>query len=285
MILDSKERPLLGHVQAGLGLIGYLSQEGASFAPELAKSMEQVESYCAKKKIPITDLGFTGELDFLVKELGVVRSRWSDPRSGTSYVLCWYNLGQSKSLPKAALAKLEELTVIQNPGAGANPEVFKGKTSRQIIDAIALDCRSKTDAFSHLEAKALLEAMSAHGNFSEETQQFVTTTQVEMLELDEEEDRAFRRYCYSFSWKAKIVLTNEEMDVVAEVARRTSEEQGSLTITTYSFESVHGGFSIISHRTRLVQEDCDETVFYGPYAIRDGDYPGLPTKRVLEVLD
>jgi len=285
MILDPKGRPLLGHVQGGLGLVGYLSQEGSSFSAELAKSIDQVESYCAKKKIPITELGFSGELDFLVKELGVVKSRWSDPGTETAYVLCWYNLGLAKGLPKAALDKLEEMTVIQNPAAGANPDVFKGKTGRQIIDAIALDCRSKTDAFSHLEAKTLLEAMSGHGNCSEETQQFVTTTQVEMLELDDEEDRAFRRYCYSFSWKAKIVLTNEEMDVVAEVARRTAEEHGSLTVTTYSFESVHGGFSIISHRTRLIQEDCDETVFYGPYAIRDGDYPGLPTKRVLEVLD
>jgi len=70
----------------------------------------------------------------------------------------------------------------------------------------------------------------------------------------------------------------------AELARRTAEEQGSLTVTTYSFESVHGSFSIISHRTQLVQEGYDETIFYGPYAIRDGTYPGLPTKKVLEVL-
>lgn len=59
MIQDSKGRPLLGHVQAGLGLIGYLSQEGSSFSDELAKSIDQVESYCAKKRIPITELGFT----------------------------------------------------------------------------------------------------------------------------------------------------------------------------------------------------------------------------------
>ena len=105
-----------------------------------------------------------------------------------------------------------------------------------------------------------------------------------MLDLDDEEDRAFRRYCYSFSWKSKIALSNEEMDIVSEIARRTAEEQGSLTVTTYSFESVHGGFSIISHRTHLIQESYDETIFYGPYSIRDGDYPGLPTKKVLEVL-
>jgi hypothetical protein len=284
MILDSKGRPLLGHVQAGLGLIGYLSQEGSSFSAELAKSIDQVESYCAKKRIPITELGFTGELDFLVNELGVVKSRWADPATGTIFVLCWYNLSLAKGLPNASLDKLEEMTTTQNPSAGANPDVFKGKTSRQIVDEIALDCRSKTDAFSHLEATALLESMSGLGNCSEEVQQFVTTTQVEMLEMDDEEDRAFRRYCYSFSWKAKIVLTNEEMDIVAELARRTAEEQGSLTVTTYSFESVHGGFSIISQRTQLVQEGYDETIFYGPYAIRDGTYPGLPTKKVLEVL-
>jgi hypothetical protein len=74
------------------------------------------------------------------------------------------------------------------------------------------------------------------------------------------------------------------MDIVSEIARRTAEEQGSLIVTTYSFESVHGGFSIISHRTQLIQESYDETIFYGPYSIRDGDYPGLPTKKVLEVL-
>lgn len=283
MILDPKGRPLLGHVQAGLGLIGYLSQEGASFSDELAKSLDLVESYCAKKKIPITTLGYTGELDFLVKELGVEKSRWSDPRTETAYVLCWYNLCQAKGLPKAALAKLEEMTVIQNPSAGVDPEVFKGKTGRQIIDAIALDCRSKTDAFSHLDTQALLGSMTVSGNCTEEIQKFVTTTQVEMIVMAPEEERAFRRYCYSFSWKAKIVLSNEELDIVAELARRTAEEQGSLTVTTYSFDSAHGSFSVISHRTELVQDLFDETIFYGPYAIRDGSYPGLPTKRVLEV--
>lgn len=284
MIQDSKGRPLLGHVQAGLGLIGYLSQEGSSFSDELAKSIDQVESYCAKKKKPITELGFTGELDFLVKELGLVKSRWSDPASGTIFVLCWYNLSLAKCLPKAALDKLEVMTMTRSPSAGANPDVFKGMTSRQIIDTVALDCRTKTDAFSHLEATALLESMSGFGNYSEEIQQFVTTTQVEMLQLQGEEDRIFRRYCYSFSWKAKFVLSNQEMDVVAEIAHRAAEEQRSLTVTTYSFESVHGDFTIISHRTQLVQEGYDETIFYGPYAIRDGTYPGLPTKKVLEVL-
>ena len=67
MILHSKGRPLLGHEQSGLGLVAYLSQEGSSFSDALAKSIDQVESYCAKKRIPITELGFTGELDFLVK--------------------------------------------------------------------------------------------------------------------------------------------------------------------------------------------------------------------------
>lgn len=283
MILDPKGKPLLGHVQAGLGLIGYLSQEGSSFSAELAKAIDQVETYCTKKQIPITDLGYTGELDFLVKELGVVRSRWSDPQKETLYVLCWYNLRLAKSLPRAALEKLEELTVIQSPAEGANPDVFKGKTSRQIIDAIALDCRSKTDAFSHMETQSLLESMSGQGGCSEEIHKFVTTTQVEMLEMNDEEDRAFRRYCYSFSWKAKIVLSNEEMDIVNDLARRTADELGSLTVNTYSFESAHGGFRIISHRTRLVQEGYDETIFYSPYDIRDRAYPGLPTKRVLEV--
>jgi hypothetical protein len=284
MIQDSKGRPLLGHVQAGLGLIGYLSQEGSSFSDELAKSIDQVESYCAKKRIPITELGFTGELDFLVKELGVVKSRWSDPATGTIFVLCWYNLSLAKGLQKAALDKLEEMTMTQSPSAGANSEVFQGMASRQIIDTVALDCRTKTDAFSHLDAAALLESMSGFGSYSEETQQFVTTTQVEMLQLQGEEDRIFRRYCYSFSWKAKIVLSNQEMDVVAEIAHRTANEQGSLTVTTYSFESVHGNFTIISHRTQLIQENYDRTTFYGPYDIRDGTYPGLPTKKVLEVL-
>ena len=86
MILDSNGRPLLGHVQAGLSLVGYLSQEGSSFSPELAMAIDCVESYCARKKIPITDLGFTGELDFLVKELGVVKSRWVDPVTDTNFV-------------------------------------------------------------------------------------------------------------------------------------------------------------------------------------------------------
>ena len=284
MILDEKGRPLLGHVSAGLGLIGYLSHEGSSFSAELAKSIDQVESYCARKKIPITELGSTGELDFLVKELGVVKSRWLDPATGTLFILCWYNLASAKGLSKAALDRLEEMTVIQNPTAGANPDVFKDKTSRQIIDAIALDCRSKTDAFSHLESTALLESMSGFRNYSEETQQFVTTTQVEMLQLEGEEDRIFRRYCYSFSWKAKIILSNEEMDVVAEIAQRTAEELGSLTVTTYSFESVHGNFTFISHRTQLIQDNYDRTECFGPYAIRDGTYPGLPTKKVIEVL-
>jgi len=284
MIQDSKGRPLLGHVQGGLGLIGYLSQEVSSFSDELAKSIDQVESYCARKRIPITELGFTGELDFLVKELGVVKSRWSDPAAGTIFILCWYNLSLAKGLQKAALDKLEEMTMTQSPSAGANPEVFKGMTSRQIIDTIALDCRTKTDAFSHLEATALLESMSGFGNYSEEIQQFVTTTQVEMLQLQGEEDRIFRRYCYSFSWKAKIVLSNQEMDVVAEIAHRTANEQGSLTVTTYSFESVHGNFTIISHRTQLIHENYDRTTLYSPYDIRDGTYPGLPTKKVLEVL-
>ena len=284
MILDSRGRPLLGHVQSGLGLIGYLSQEGSSFSAELAKSIDQVESYCAKKGIPITELGFTGELDFLVKELGVVKSRWSDASTGIIFVLCWYNLSLVKGLPKASLGKLEEMTMIQSPSAGANPDVFKGKTSRQIIDEVALDCRSKTDAFSHLEATALLESMSGHGNCSEDTQQFVTTTQVAMLQLEGEEDRIFRRYCYSFSWKAKITLSNEEMDIVAEIAHRAAEEHGSLTVTTYTFESVHGNFTIISHRTQLIQESYDRTIFYTPYDIRDGTYPGLPTFKVIEVL-
>jgi hypothetical protein len=284
MILDPKGRPLLGHVQAGLGLIGYLSQEGSSFSAELAKSLEQIEGYCVRKKTSISDLGFTGELDFLVKEMGVVKSRWAAPGGDTTFVLCWYDLRQARDLPKASLERLESLTIIQDPSAGVEPGAFKGKSSRQVIDIIALDCKSKIDAYSHLDPEDLLKAMSGVGSFSEEIQQFVTTTQVEMLDLDDEEDRAFRRYCYSFSWKSKIALSNEEMDIVSEIARRTAEEQGSLTITTYSFESVHGGLSIISHRTQLIQESYDETIFYGPYAIRDGDYPGLPTKRVLEVL-
>ena len=284
MILDPKGRPLLGHVQAGLGLIGYLSQEGSSFSAELAKSLEQVENYCVRKKIPLSELGFTGELDFLVKEMGVVKSRWAAPGGDTTFYLCWYDLRLAKDLPKAALERLESMTVTLDPSAGVNPGAFEGKTSRQVVDMIAVDCKSKTDAYSHLEPENLLKAMSGVGSFSEETQQFVTTTQVEMMDLDDEEDRAFRRYCYSFSWKSKMALSNEEMDLVTEIARRTAEEQGSLTVTTYSFESVHGGFSIISHRTQLLQESYDETIFYGPYAIRDGDYPGLPTKKVIEVL-
>jgi hypothetical protein len=284
MILDPKGRPLLGHVQAGLGLIGYLSQEGSSFSAELAKSIDQVESYCTKKGIPITDLGYTGELDFIVKELGVVKSRWSDPGSGTVYVLCWYSLSLAKGLPKIALDKIEEMTVIQNPSAGANPSVFEGKTSRQIIDAVALDCRSEMDAFSHMEAKSLLECMAGVGNYSVDSQQFVTTTQVEMLQLNGEESRIFRRYCSSFRWNTQVVLSNDEMDVVGELARRTAEEQGSLTVTTYSFESVHGGFLIISHRTQLIQDNYDRTIFYSPYSVRDRTYPGLPTKKVIEVL-
>jgi hypothetical protein len=284
MILDPKGRPLLGHVQAGLGLIGYLSQDGSSFSTELAKSLEQVENYCVRKKIPLAELGFTGELDFLVKEMGVVKSRWAAPGGDSTFHLCWYDLRLAKDLPKAALERLESLTIIQDPAAGVDPEAFKGKTSRQVIDIIALDCKSKTDAYSHLNPEDLLKAMSGVGSFSEETQQFVTTTQVEMLDLDDEEDRAFRRYCYSFSWKSKIALSNEEMDIVSEIARRTAEEQGSLIVTTYTFESVHGGFTIISHRTQLIQDSYDVTIFYGPYAIRDGDYPGLPTKKVLEVL-
>jgi hypothetical protein len=216
--------------------------------------------------------------------MGVVKSRWAAPGGDSTFHLCWYDLRLAKDLPKAALERLESLTIIQDPAAGVDPGAFKGKTSRQVIDIIALDCKSKTDAYSHLNPEDLLKAMSGVGSFSEETQQFVTTTQVEMLDLDDEEDRAFRRYCYSFSWKSKIALSNEEMDIVSEIARRTAEEQGSLTVTTYSFESVHGGFSIISHRTQLIQESYDETIFYGPYSIRDGDYPGLPTKKVLEVL-
>ncbi len=284
MILDPKGRPLLGHVQAGLGLIGYLSHEGSSFSDELSKSLELVEGYCVRKKISISDLGFTGELDFLVKEMGVVKSRWAAPGGDTTFVLCWYDLRQVKDLSKLSLERLESLTIIQDPAAGVDPGAFKGKTSRQVIDIIAVDCKSRTDAYCHLEPEDLLKAMSSTGSYSEEIQQFVTTTQVEMLDLEEEEDRAFRRYCYSFSWKSKIALSNEEMDIVSEIARRTAQEQGSLTVTTYTFESVHGGFTIISHRTQLIQDSYDVTIFYGPYAIRDGDYPGLPTKKVLEVL-
>ena len=284
MILDQKGRPLLGHVQAGLGLIGYLSQEGSSFSAELTESLEQVTNYCIRKKIPITELGFTGELDFLVKEMGVVKSRWEVPGGDTTYFLCWYDLRLAKDLPKAALERLESMTVIQEPSAGADPGAFEGKTSRQVVDIIALDCKSMTDAYSHLRPEDLLKAMSGVGSFSEEAQKFVTTAQVEMMNLEDEESRVFRRYCYSFIWNSNIVLTNEEMDVVAEIARRTAEEQGSLTVTTHFFESVHGRFSIISHRTQLIHEDYDRTEFYGPYAIRDGDYPGLPTERVLEVL-
>jgi len=284
MILDSNGRPLLGHVQAGLSLVGYLSQEGSSFSAELAMAIDWVESYCARKMIPITDLGFTGELDFLVKELGVVKSRWVDPATDTNFVLCWCDFSFSKQLPKKALAKLEEMTVVQNPTAGADPNAFKGRTSRQVIDAIALDCKSKTDAFSHLEPEDLLRSMTSIGSYSEETQQFVTTTQVQMLQLEGAEDRIFRRYCFSFSWKAKIFLSNEEMDVISEIAHRTAEEIGSLTVTTYSFESVHGGFSIISQRTQLIQESYDRTIFYSPYSVRDGTYPGLPTNKVIEVL-
>jgi hypothetical protein len=284
MILDSNGRPLLGHVQAGLSLVGYLSQEGSSFSPELAMAIDWVESYCARKRIPITDLGFTGELDFLVKELGVVKSRWVDPATDTNFVLCWCDFSFSKQLPKKALSKLEEITVVQNPTAGADPNAFKGRTSRQVIDAIALDCKSKTDAFSHLEPEDLLRSMTSIGSYSEETQQFVTTTQVQMLQLEGAEDRIFRRYCFSFSWKAKIFLSNEEMDVIFEIAHRTAEKLGSLTVTTYSFESVHGGFSIISQRTQLIQESYDRTIFYSPYSVRDGTYPGLPTNKVIEVL-
>jgi hypothetical protein len=74
------------------------------------------------------------------------------------------------------------------------------------------------------------------------------------------------------------------MDVISEIAHRTAEEIGSLTVTTYSFESVHGGFSIISQRTQLIQESYDRTIFYSPYSVRDGTYPGLPTNKVIEVL-
>lgn len=283
MILDSRGKPLLGQLSSGLGLVGYLSREGSSFSGEIAHAITIVETYCSRKKIPISDIGFTGELDFLVKEFGLIKSSWTS-EYGAEYFLLWFNPVLSSGLSEAVLRKLEEITMTQDTNAGVGLEVFSGKTSQQVIDTIANDCRSRIDTFSHFEPEMLLQAMSSARNVLEETQTFVTTTQVDMLQLDDEDDRIFRRYCYSFSWKSKVTLSDEEMDVIADIARRTAEDCGSLTVTNYLFESIHGNFSIISHRTIIVAENYDELEFYGPYCIRDGNYPGLPTERVIEVL-
>jgi hypothetical protein len=141
--------PVLGAYSKDTALAGYICYRGNKFLREISAAVELVSDGFSAKSLKLEDLGYTGEIDFLAKEMSVRWEVLDDVELGKLSLL-WINPVMLKRLPQDTVNKLDHVLTNKSlrDGAGLEPPSFKGKTLQQCVDIIARDLRTGLDQFA-----------------------------------------------------------------------------------------------------------------------------------------
>jgi len=269
--------PVLGAYSKDTALAGYICIRGSKFLREITAAIEIISDGFSVKSRKLEDLGYSGEIDFLAKNLNVRWEVLDDVELGRLGLL-WINPVMLRRLSQDTINQVDEVLTIRalREGVGLEPPSFKGKSFQQRLDIIAHDLRSGQDLFASLTVTELLSVLSSPKANDPEIRRYVSFTSIDGFDdKSDEEFAAFERFRGSRSGRR---LTKEGDDeLVQDLASRVAGEIGCLEVHTYSYSSQIEDFSMVIKRV-ITLELGQETIvedFFTPYDVRDGKYSQL----------
>lgn len=272
MKIGSDGLPVLGPYSKDTALVGYFCFKGNKFLREVSAAVEVISDGFSRNSTKLEDMNYSGEIDFLAKEM---RVRWEvldDVELGKLNLL-WMNPVMLNRLPQDTINRVDELLTGRDlrSGGGLSAPSFKGKTFQQCVDIIARDLRTGQDFFADLSVADLLGVLRSPKANDPEKRVLVPHNLIDEFEKTDEEFGAFERF--RLSRIGKRTMEEGDLEIVQDLASRVADEVGRLEILTYSYSSSIKNFSMIIQRR--FRDDCGDVCdedSYTPYEVRDRKY-------------
>lgn len=273
--------PVLGAYSKDTALAGYICFRGNKFLREISSAVEIISDGFTGKSLKLEDLGYSGEIDFLAKEMSVRWEVLDDVELGRLSLL-WINPVMLKRLPQDTINRLDAVLTNKalRDGAGLEAPSFKGKTFQQCVDIIARDLRTGQDYFANLSVSDIILVLRSPKANDPEKRVLVPHNLIDEFEKTDEEFGAFERFRLSRIGKRS--MEEGDFELVQDLASRVAEEVGCLEVLTYSYASSIKDFSMIVHRRIRASEDHAYEVTFTPYEIRDKKYE-RPSSAAVEL--
>jgi hypothetical protein len=276
--------PVLGPYSKDTALVGYFGSTGSKFLREITAAIEVISDGFARNSAKLEEMSYSGEIDFLAKEMGVRWEVLDDVELGKISLL-WMNPVMLNRLPQDSLNRVDELLTNKalRAGGGLSAPSFKGKSFQQCVDIIAHDLRAGHDMFSNLSVADFLGILRSPKANDPDKRVLIPHSLIDGFDKTDEEFGAFERY--RLSRTGKRTMEDGDFEIVQDLASRVADEVGRLEIDTYSYSSSIKNFSMIIQRR--FREDCggvcDEDT-YTPYDVRDRKYsPPHPWSSMVEL--
>jgi hypothetical protein len=271
--------PILGTYSKDTALIGYFCVPGTKFLKELSIAVGFISDSFSRHDVKLEDMGYSGEIDFLAKELTV---RWeiiNDIKLGKLNLL-WMHPVMLNRLPQDTFSRLEELfkNKLLREGNGIEMPSFEGRSLQQRIDIIASDLRTGQDHFASFSIEDFLSVLKSDQENVSEKHVFVPYNLIANFEKSDEEFAAFERF--RLSRIAKRFMEDGDFEIVQGLASRVAEEVGYLEVLTYAFNSAIRDFSMIVHRYIRLSDGIEIKTEFTPDEIRDRKYKKLSSSMV-----
>jgi hypothetical protein len=274
MKIGSDGLPILGAYSKDTALAGYICNQGSKFLREITSAIEIISDGFTAKSRKLEDLGYSGEIDFLAKEMGVRWEVLDDVKIGRLGLL-WINPVMLRRLSQDTINQVDKVLTNKalREGGGLDAPSFKGKNFQQCVDIIAHDLRSEQDHFSSLSVAELLSVLRSPKANDPDKRRCVSYALIDGYEDKSDEDfGAFERF--RGAGRGRRFKKDGDDEIVQDLASRVASEVGCLEVLTYTYYSPIKDFSIVIKRLIRVEFGQENVVedFFSPYDIRDGKY-------------
>jgi len=276
--------PVLGPYSKDTALVGYFCFKGTKFVREVTAAVEVITDGFSRNSTKLEDMSYTGEIDFLAKEMGVRWEVLDDIELGKLNLL-WMNPVMLRRLPKDTFIRVDEVLTnkLLREGNGLNAPSFAGKSFQECVDIIARDIKTRQDLFASLSTVDFLDILRSPKANDPDKRILVPHHLIDETEKTDEEFAAFERF--RLSRIGKRTLEEGDVEIVQALAARVAEEVGKLEIFTYTYSSSITNFSLIIQRRfradcgDIYDEDC-----FTPHQVRDKKYsPPHPWSSMVEL--
>jgi len=269
--IGSDGLPVTGKYSKDISLAGFICNSGTRFTNELSEVISILIDLTNRNSCTLLQFGYNGEIDFIVRELGVRCEQIDDVELG-KISLFWIHPLMLKRLKEDCLRKFDEILARHKNYETSNLNDLQGKNLQQCSDIISKDLKLGDGQYKGLSARDLISIFDKLITFEPEIQKFIPHNFIENFDLDEYESSIFEKYRRSRFSSFDGSMNEDDYQVIKEVAERVSEDIGYLEVTTYNFNSVFGNFQIIVHKLFNLSEKEEIVESFTPYQIRDGGY-------------
>ena len=269
--IGSDGLPVTGKYSKDISLAGFICNSGTRFTNELSEVISILIDLANRNSCTLLQFGYNGEIDFIVRELGVRWEQIDDMELG-KINLFWIHPLMLKRLKEDCLRKFGEVLARYENYETSNLNDLQGKNLQQCSDIISKDLKLGNDQYEGLSAGDLISIFDKLITFEPEIQKFIPHNFIQNFDLDEYQNSVFEKYRLSRFSSFDGSMNEDDYQVIKEIAERVSEDIGYLEVTTYNFNSAFGNFQIIVHKLFNLSEKEEIVESFTPYQIRDGGY-------------